>query len=123
MFPIDSGITPSGFFQCDVEDFDDIGLTKIGKKLFLKIFTEVKGIVKSRLLSCAGIQFHASYTHTGQYGDQQPSERDHSHDGAKGHAPQHSDQMDKNNESTINGTYIIVLIILLQISLIPQVTS
>ena len=45
MFPIDNGITPSGFLQCDMEDFDDIGLTKIGKKLFLRNFMEVKGIV------------------------------------------------------------------------------
>ena len=42
---IDNGITPPGFLLCDVKDFDDIGLTKIGKKLFLKNFKEVKGIV------------------------------------------------------------------------------
>jgi hypothetical protein len=30
-----------------VEDFDDIGLTKFGKKQSLKIFAEVKGIIKS----------------------------------------------------------------------------
>ena len=40
-----SGISPSGFLLCDEKDFDDIGLTKIGKKLFLKMFMEVKGIV------------------------------------------------------------------------------
>ena len=40
--PIDSGISPSGFLLCDVEDFD--GLTKFGKKQILKISTEVKGI-------------------------------------------------------------------------------
>ena len=47
--PIDSGISPSGFLLCDVEDFD--GLTKFGKKQILKISTDVKGIVnlKSRL--------------------------------------------------------------------------
>jgi hypothetical protein len=45
--PIDNGITPSGFFLCDAEDFDDIGLTKFGKKLILKILTKIKGIVKS----------------------------------------------------------------------------
>jgi hypothetical protein len=45
-FPIENGITASGFLLCDAEDFDDIGLTKIGKKLLLKTFTaEVKGIV------------------------------------------------------------------------------
>ena len=41
---IESGITSSGFLQFDAKDFDDIGLTKLGKKLFLKIFMEVKGI-------------------------------------------------------------------------------
>ena len=40
-----SGISPSGFLLCDEKDFDDIGLTKIGKKLFLKMFMEVKGII------------------------------------------------------------------------------
>ena len=43
-FPVDSGISPSGFLLYDEKDFDDIGLTKIGKKLFVKIFMEVKGI-------------------------------------------------------------------------------
>ena len=32
---------PSGFIQLDAEDFDDIGLTKIGKKLILKALAEV----------------------------------------------------------------------------------
>jgi hypothetical protein len=49
LYYIENGITASGFLLCDTEDFDDIfddiGLTKIGKKLLLKIFTEVKGIV------------------------------------------------------------------------------
>ena len=40
---IESGITPSEFLLCDTEDFDDIGLTKFGKKRLLKTFTEVKG--------------------------------------------------------------------------------
>ena len=55
---IDSGIAPSGFLLCDVEDFDNIGLTKIGKKRVLEAFTEVKGTVnlKSRLLSCTVLQ-------------------------------------------------------------------
>ena len=46
LFPIiiDSGITYSGFLQFDAKDFDDIRLTTLGKKLFLKIFMEVKGI-------------------------------------------------------------------------------
>ena len=34
-------MTASGFSQLDREDFDDLGLTKIGKKLVLKIL-EVK---------------------------------------------------------------------------------
>lgn len=37
----ENGITPSGFIQLDTEDFDDIGLTEIGKKLILKILAEV----------------------------------------------------------------------------------
>jgi hypothetical protein len=45
LFPVENGITPSGFLLCDVKDFDDIGLTKIGKKLFLRTLIEVKGIV------------------------------------------------------------------------------
>jgi hypothetical protein len=45
-FLIENGIGPSGFLQCDVEDFDDIGLTKFGKKQILKIFAKVKGIIK-----------------------------------------------------------------------------
>ena len=51
LFPIiiESGITPSGFLLFDAKDFDDIGLTKLGKKLFLKIFAEVKGNLKSSL--------------------------------------------------------------------------
>ena len=31
-----------------MEDFDDIGLTKIGKKRVLEAFTKVKGIVNLR---------------------------------------------------------------------------
>ena len=45
LYTTDSGITPSGFTQFDEKDFDDIRLTTLGKKLFLKIFTEIKGIV------------------------------------------------------------------------------
>ena len=37
-----SGVTPSGFTQLDAEDFDDLGLTKIGKKLVLKCLAEIK---------------------------------------------------------------------------------
>ena len=36
-----NGVTPSGFIQLNAEDFDDTGLTKIGKKLILKILAEV----------------------------------------------------------------------------------
>ena len=45
VYPTESGITPSGFTQFDEKDFDDIRLTTLGKKLFLKIFTEIKGIL------------------------------------------------------------------------------
>ena len=38
---IENGITPSGFIRLDTEDFDDIGLTKFGKKLILKTLAEV----------------------------------------------------------------------------------
>ena len=41
---IENGVTPSGFIQLDAEDFDDIGLTKIGKKLVLKILAEVSSV-------------------------------------------------------------------------------
>ena len=44
LYTADSGITPSGFTQFDEKDFDDIRLTTLGKILFLKIFTEIKGI-------------------------------------------------------------------------------
>jgi hypothetical protein len=39
---IESGVTASGFSLLDEEDFDDLGLTKIGKKLVLKILPESK---------------------------------------------------------------------------------
>ena len=38
---IENGITPSGFIRLDAEDFDDIGLTKFGKKLIFKTLAEV----------------------------------------------------------------------------------
>ena len=44
LFPIENGITAAGFPLCDVEDFDDIGLTKFGKKRVLCAFTEVKAL-------------------------------------------------------------------------------
>jgi hypothetical protein len=44
IIPIENGITASVFLRCDAEDFDDIGLTKFGKKRILKTFTEVKGM-------------------------------------------------------------------------------
>ena len=40
IFPSENGVTPSGFIQFDAEDFDDIGLTKFGKKLVLKLLAE-----------------------------------------------------------------------------------
>ena len=39
--PLENGVTPSGFTQFDAEDFDDIGLTKFGKKLVLKALAEL----------------------------------------------------------------------------------
>ena len=39
---IDNGVTASGFSQSDEEDFDDLGLTKFGKKRILKILPEIK---------------------------------------------------------------------------------
>ena len=38
----ENGVTPSGVLQLSAEDFDDMGLTKVGKKLFLKTFSEIK---------------------------------------------------------------------------------
>ena len=35
-------MTATGFIQLDEEDFDDLGLTRIGKKLVLKALAEVK---------------------------------------------------------------------------------
>ena len=59
LFPIiiDSGIT-HGFLQFDAKDFDDIGLTKLGKKLFLKTFTEIKGMINQSQVNylCTGLQ-------------------------------------------------------------------
>ena len=37
----ENGVTPSGVLL-SAEDFDDMGLTKVGKKLFLKTFDEIK---------------------------------------------------------------------------------
>ena len=41
-YNIDNGVTAFGFSQLDEEDFEDLGLTKIGKKLILKILPESK---------------------------------------------------------------------------------
>ena len=40
-FCAENGVTPSGFIQLDAEDFNDIGLTKIGRKLVLKTLAEI----------------------------------------------------------------------------------
>ena len=40
-FVIENGVTAAGFSQSD-EDFDDLGLTKFGKKHTLKILPEAK---------------------------------------------------------------------------------
>ena len=39
---IENGVTASGFSLLDEEGFEDLGLTKIGKKLILKILPEIK---------------------------------------------------------------------------------
>ena len=39
----ENGLTPPGILLLDAEDFDDMGLTKIGKKLVLKILNGIKG--------------------------------------------------------------------------------
>jgi hypothetical protein len=44
IFPIikiENGVIASGFSLLDEDDFDDLGLTKIGKKLILKILAVV----------------------------------------------------------------------------------
>lgn len=38
----ENGVTQSGFAQLDADDFDDLGLTIIGKKLVLKCLAETK---------------------------------------------------------------------------------
>ena len=38
---LENGITPSGFTQLDAEDFDNIGLTKFGKKIILKTLAKL----------------------------------------------------------------------------------
>ena len=38
---VENGVTPLGFVQSDADDFDDLGLTKFGKKRVLKILKEV----------------------------------------------------------------------------------
>ena len=44
MFSSENGVTALVFVQSDAEDFDDIGLTKFGKKRVLKILAEVKTV-------------------------------------------------------------------------------
>ena len=44
IFPSESGVTPLEFIQSDAEDYDDIGLTKFGKKRVLKLLAEVKAV-------------------------------------------------------------------------------
>ena len=40
IIPSENGVTPLVFIQSDAEDFDDIGLTKFGKKHILKLLAE-----------------------------------------------------------------------------------
>ena len=44
MSPLENGVTPVEFLQSDAEDFDDIELTKFGKKRVLKLLAEVKTV-------------------------------------------------------------------------------
>ena len=44
LFSSENGVTSSGFIQFDAEDFDDIELTKFGKKLVVKILAEIKTV-------------------------------------------------------------------------------
>ena len=48
-----------------------------------------------------------------------PSEGDQSHERSRDPAPQHSGQAERRDECTVNGMYIIILIILLQVSPVP----
>ena len=41
MLTSENGVTAVVFIQSDAEDFDDLGLTKFGKKNVLKILKEV----------------------------------------------------------------------------------
>ena len=38
---IDNGVTVAGFSRSNKEDFEDLGLTKFGKKLILRILSEI----------------------------------------------------------------------------------
>ena len=46
--PSENGVTALEFVQSDTEDFNDIGLTKFGKKRVLKILVEIKTVQSSR---------------------------------------------------------------------------
>jgi hypothetical protein len=93
-------------------------LTKIGKKLLLKTFIDVKGIIKSSL-SAWDLCALSTRTHTGQ----QPSEGDHSCDEARGQAAgQHilRKGTEKMSSQSMVCTFCTVLVVLLQDSLVPQ---
>ena len=42
LFLTDQGVTPTGFTMLDAEDFKNLGLSNIGKKLVIKALQEVK---------------------------------------------------------------------------------
>ena len=117
---IESGITSSGFLQFDAKDFDDIGLTKLGKKLFLKIFTELKGNFKSSFYmhgvmltvthACSYnniivIMILSTHTHT----DQQAVEKYHSREGSRSYAPHYSIHVKESDQQTVNGEYTVLV--------------
>ena len=49
------------------------------------------------------IMILSTLIHTGQHCDQQPSERDRSYVGSRGHAPQHSSQAEGRDQHTVTG--------------------
>ena len=57
----------------------------------------------------------STLTHPAQYYDQQPVARDHSHEGSRGHAPQHSSQAEGRDQHTVNGTHYMCFLLLPQL--------
>ena len=100
MSPIDNGITPSGFPLCDVEDFDNIGLTKIGKKLVLRNFTEVIGNQSQVQSLC--MAYNIAVTHA--YLTLSTLTRIYTGQRHEGSRDQHPRQAEGRDQHTVNGT-------------------